>query len=75
MNASMESVSGETPEIGTADEGKVKGTLRGVQWLRSMHGSECASLWTFRQGFLSEVLERNLAQIYTFVDIQIQIFS
>lgn len=31
MNASMESVSGETPEIGTADEGKVEGTLRGVQ--------------------------------------------
>lgn len=41
MNTAMESVSGETPEIGTADEGEVEGTLRGVQWLRSMHGSEC----------------------------------
>lgn len=38
-------------------------------------GVSAASLWTFRQGFLFEVLERNLAQIYTFVDIQIQIFS
>lgn len=28
MNTSMESVSGETSEIGTADEGKVEGTLR-----------------------------------------------
>lgn len=31
MSTSMESISGETPEIGTADEGKVEGTLRGVQ--------------------------------------------
>lgn len=31
MNTSMERISGETPEIGTADEGEVEGTLRGVQ--------------------------------------------
>lgn len=41
MNTSIESVSGETPEIGTADEGKVEGTLRGVQGLRSIHVCEC----------------------------------
>ena len=42
MNTFMESISGETPEIGTADEGKVEGTLRGMQGLRSIHVSECS---------------------------------
>lgn len=66
MNTSMESISGETPEIGTADEG-----LK-AHW--EVYNDWGVCMWV-SAALLFEVLERNLAQIYTFVDIQIQIFS